>query len=400
MKILHTSDWHIGQRLYNNYRDEEHQLFFDWLVAKIDELKIDLLIVSGDIFDVAFPSNQALKLYYQTLNKISASYCKNVIITGGNHDSVSTLNAPKEILNFLNIHIIGGVSGVPEDEIIEIKNENGQVEVVVCAVPFLRDSDIRNAVAGESFDDKIMAVKEGISKHYRELSSLTRKYKEKNIPVIATGHLYTNGAVNSDSERDIYIGNLGSLSSENILYEFDYLALGHIHRPQRVAKNDFIRYSGSPIPLSFSEQNDKKSLVLLNISAKAKNIELIEVPLFRKLLSVKGDFSSVKEKLKTYESETKLTDWAEVLIEEQAIDLSIRNEFEKLKITIEQIEVLKYNVSFAEEIKEITNFYHQQKNIADIEVTEVFENMLSEQNIANKKDLTLLFKELMNTIED
>jgi len=399
MKILHSSDWHIGQRLYTNYRDEEHELFFDWLIEQINTHNIDLLIVAGDIFDVAFPSNQALKLYYQTLTRIASSHCKDIIITGGNHDSVSTLNAPKEILNFLNIHIVGGATENIEDEIIEIR-ENEKTQLVVCAVPFLRDSDIRKSISGESFEAKTNAIKEGITNHYMQLSELTQKYKDENIPVIATGHLYTSGASTSDSEREIYIGNLGNITSENLLFFFDYLALGHIHRPQIVGKNESIRYSGSPIPLSFSEQNDKKSVVLLRLSAKAKNIEWLEVPQFRKLISIKGNYNDVKDKLQNYESSGKLVDWAEVSIFEEVTDLSIRSDFEKFKADLKHIEILKYNISFAEELKEIHHFFDESQSIQDIDVEEVFDKMLEDLQIINKEDLKLSFKELLLMIND
>jgi len=399
MKVLHTSDWHIGQRLYTNFRDEEHSLFFDWLIEQINVQKVDLLIVSGDIFDVAFPSNQALKLYYKALYQISTSYCKNIIIVGGNHDSPSTLGAPKEILQFLNIHIVGGISDDLLQQIIEIKIDE-KVELVVCAVPFLRDSDIRKSTEGESYEDKTISIKAGISNHYKALSELTQIYKQQNIPVIATGHLFATGVSKSDSEREIYIGNLGSVEAENILFSFDYLALGHIHKPQKVAKNEFIRYSGSLIPLSFSEQNDSKCVLLLDISRNSKTIESLEVPQFRKLVSLKGSFLEVRSRLLDYTNSSQLTDWLEIYIHEDKINHAINLAFEELKADLKHIEILKFNISFAEQLTEITSFFDQSKSIADIDVLDVFQNMMQEQQVADKEELTLIFKELVEQIEN
>ncbi len=152
--------------------------------------------------------------------------------------------------------------------------------------------------------------------------------------------------------------------------------------------------------MSFSEQKDKKSLVLLEISAKAKKVELLEIPQFRKLLSIKGNFEEVKEKLTNYQSDSQLIDWAEVHIHQEETDLSIRNEFENLKTVIKNVELLKYNISFAEHLKEITSHFDESKSIADIEITDVFDKMLEEQQIQGKEELKLIFKELVETIED
>ncbi|RLB87890.1 MAG: exonuclease sbcCD subunit D, partial [Deltaproteobacteria bacterium] len=154
MKILHTSDWHLGRTLYGRKRYEEFEAFLSWLAETIQKNEIDSLLVAGDVFDNSIPSNRAQGLYYRFLCRVAASSCRHVVIVAGNHDSPSFLNAPKELLRVLDIHVIGSASEAMEDEVLVLRNEQDEPELIVCAVPYLRDRDIRMAEAGESVDDK------------------------------------------------------------------------------------------------------------------------------------------------------------------------------------------------------------------------------------------------------
>ncbi|HSI89927.1 MAG TPA: exonuclease SbcCD subunit D C-terminal domain-containing protein [Adhaeribacter sp.] len=317
MKVLHTSDWHLGKRLLHHERTQEHQHFLDWLLQVIRIEKIDLLLVAGDIFDTGAPSNTALKQYYDFLRALHHTNCRNVIITGGNHDSISTLNAPRELLKFFNIHVIGGVPADIKDEIIPLKNAAGETELVVCAVPFLRDKDVRLSVAGETAEEREQRIKDGICNHYKALVPLIQEYKTAGIPVIATGHLFAAGSSTSDSEKEIHVGNLGQICGDQFPAEFDYVALGHLHRPQTVGGFSHIRYSGSPIPLSFSETDDRKSILVLNFETQ-KLSSLIEVPVprQRRLIRFKGSLEKVQVHMLAFEnSDCPLPAWAEVQVE-------------------------------------------------------------------------------------
>ena len=396
MKILHTSDWHLGHKLYSNFREEEHEIFFDWLVDTINNEKIDVLLVAGDIFDVAFPSNQALTLYYKSLTRIAASYCKHVVIIGGNHDSVSTLNAPREILHYLNISIVGGALSNPDEEIIEIK-ENGTTQLVVCAVPFLRDNDLRASVSGQTYAEKTQALRDGIKKHYAGLAEKTNFFKENNIPVIAMGHLFATGALTSDSERDIYIGNLGNVSATDIQNHFDYLALGHIHRPQMVGGKEEVRYSGSPIPLSFSEKNDNKQVVIIEFNNKQKNIKLLDIPLSRKLILIKGTFDEVAFQLKNFQKESKLKAWAEIIVEEEKHIPENKQKLDKLIAQSKNPEVLKYSFrSLSENIEK--EGIEENIQLSDLKITEVFYHLLSEKNIEKDDEMEAALLELIENL--
>lgn len=320
MKVLHTADWHLGKKLELCERTEEHQHFLDWLIEKLNSECIDVLIIAGDIFDTGTPPNSALEQYYRFLRKVKNTCCREVIIIGGNHDSISTLNAPKELLKYFNVHIVGGVPDVFTDQIIPIIDHSGKIELVVCAVPFLRDRDIRLSVAGETAEEREVRIKKGIADHYHNFKEHITSFKGEDIPVIATGHLFAAGVSTSDSEKEIHVGNLGKVGSDHFPIEFNYVALGHIHRPQIVNRMNHIRYSGSPIPLSFSENDDKKQVVIIEFkNGDIIKLEEHEVPCSRRLIRVKGDLDGVKSKImRLPENDFRFPAWVEVQVETEA----------------------------------------------------------------------------------
>ena len=170
MKILHTSDWHLGRSLYGRKRYEEFSAFLDWLAQTIEDEKVDALLVAGDVFDTSTPSNRAQELYYRFLCRVAASCCRHVVVIAGNHDSPSFLNAPKELLRALNVYVVGSMTDDLADEVIPLldcglQNEdsktggntseiNIQKSVIICAVPYLRDKDLRTVEPGETMADK------------------------------------------------------------------------------------------------------------------------------------------------------------------------------------------------------------------------------------------------------
>ncbi|MCG6538305.1 MAG: exonuclease subunit SbcD, partial [Syntrophales bacterium LBB04] len=196
MKILHTSDWHIGRALYNRKRYDECKAFLDWLADLIESEHIDVLLVAGDVFDNSTPSNRAQELYYRFLCRVAAAANRHVVVTAGNHDSPSFLNAPKELLRFLNVHVVGCASDSPADELIMLSGPDQEASLIVCAIPYLRDRDIRTAAAGQSVEDKERKIIEGIRAHYRlvcDAAERKRALLKKPIPIIAMGHLFASG---------------------------------------------------------------------------------------------------------------------------------------------------------------------------------------------------------------
>ncbi|MEN6328006.1 MAG: exonuclease subunit SbcD [Syntrophomonas sp.] len=178
MKIIHTSDWHIGRSLYGRKRYDEFEAFLNWLAEYIKSEEIEVLLVSGDIFDNIAPSNRAQELYYQFLCNVVGSHCRHVVVTGGNHDSPSFLNAPREVLRFLNVNVIGCMSESATDEVLVLSDKQGEPELIICAVPYLRDRDVRRAEAGESYEEKGRKLVEGIRSHYAAVCEKAERIKQ------------------------------------------------------------------------------------------------------------------------------------------------------------------------------------------------------------------------------
>ena len=145
MNILHTSDWHLGRTLYGRRRQEEFAAFLDWLLGCISTYNIDVLIVAGDIFDTSTPGTAAQELYYRFLARVGSTGCRHVVIIGGNHDSPSFLDAPAGLLRALDVHVVGQACTEPVDQVLLLHDDLGEPQLLVCAVPYLRDRDIRQA---------------------------------------------------------------------------------------------------------------------------------------------------------------------------------------------------------------------------------------------------------------
>ncbi|MCG3879341.1 exonuclease SbcCD subunit D C-terminal domain-containing protein [Psychrobacter sp. Ps6] len=276
LKILHTSDWHLGRRLYGRLRYDEFEAFLQWLENTISTQQVDILIVAGDVFDTMTPSNKAQALYYEFLGKVSRSCCQHVVIVAGNHDSPTFLDAPSNVLKFLNVHVIGTACDDLEDEVLVLGDDDNNPHCIIAAVPYLRDRDVRSSSAGESADSKDANVIKGIRAHYDAVASIAKgqqeeliKNHQRHIPIIATGHLFAAGGKTTDDDgvRDLYVGSLGKISADMFDEGFDYVALGHLHVPQRVGGRESIRYSGSPIAMGFGEAKQQKQVLLVQFGA-------------------------------------------------------------------------------------------------------------------------------------
>jgi len=302
MRVLHTSDWHIGRTLYGRKRYEEFESFLTWLAETIQQNRIDALLVSGDVFDTSAPSNRAQELYYRFLCRVAASVCRHVVVVAGNHDSPSFLNAPKELLKALDVHVVGSSTENTEDEVLVLRNEQDAPELIVCAVPYLRDRDIRVAEAGESVEDKERKMIEGIRNHYATVAALAEQKREElgaDIPIVGTGHLFTAGGqtVDGDGVRELYVGSLAHVTAGIFPASFDYLALGHLHMPQKVNGSETIRYSGSPLPMGFGEAKQQKSVCQVEFHSTAASVQLIDVPVFQELECVTGDWDAISSRI-------------------------------------------------------------------------------------------------------
>lgn len=298
--ILHTSDWHLGHQLCRRHRDEEFEYFLHWLGDTIAEKQVNHIIIAGDIFDTGAPAPTAQRLYYEFLARANQAGVRSITITAGNHDSPLFLTAAGSLLKALRINVIGAASDNVDDEIILLPDRNGEPEAIVCAVPYLRERDARKAVPGESIEDKERSLAAGISEHYRIIAlkaEALRREIGRDIPIIATGHLFTTGAVTGDGVRELYIGALGRLPHSIFPPIFDYVALGHIHKPQKVGASETIRYSGSPLPMSFAEAGQAKSSVLVHFDGHSARVEILQTPQFRKFQTLRGSRETLLQEL-------------------------------------------------------------------------------------------------------
>ena len=399
MKILHTADWHIGKVLHKHELREELMLFFDWLIDTIGKESIDVLLVSGDVFDLANPAVKDRELYYQFLSRL-LKYDIQVIITGGNHDAVGLLNAPQKILQHLNISIIGGATDNIEDELIPAIGSDGNIELIVAAVPFLRDRNLRNKNTDNQYKNRIEAIRDGIRSHYTQLLDLCLS-KYPNIPAIAMGHLYASGSITSESERDIHIGNAAAVDSAIFSENFSYVALGHIHRPQIVGNNPYIRYSGSPIALSFSERKDTKSVIIINVeNGTATEPQILTVPKYRELFKIKGTEQEVIEVLKDFKPEYDLPSFVELDVIEEKFNPLILSRVDSLVAQYDNndsFKILKSRVTFREGGKDTSELFSEGTNIDDITPLDVFDKLLEQRNvdIQNIQVLQDAFRELL-----
>ena len=396
MRVLHTSDWHIGRTLYGRKRYEEFEAFLTWLADTIQQNEINALLVAGDVFDTSAPSNRAQELYYRFLCRVAASPCQHVVIVAGNHDSPSFLNAPKDLLRVLDVHVIGSASEAPDEEVLVLCNEQDAPELIVCAVPYLRDRDIRVAEAGESVEDKERKLIDGIRNHYATvaaLAELKRKELRADIPIVGMGHLFTVGGqtVDGDGVRELYFGSLAHVTAGIFPACFNYMALGHLHVPQKVNGSKTIRYSGSPLPMGFGEAKQQKSVCQVAFSlnqghSTEVSVQLIDVPVFQKLDRLKGDWEGISSRILEL-SATGSKGWLEVIYEGDEVigDLCERLE---AAITGTQMEILR--VKNNRIIDRVLGQVHEEETLGDLNVNEVFERCLTVHEVPEDQWLGLL----------
>lgn len=408
IKLLHTSDWHIGRSLYGQHRYQEFEAFLDWMIDTLKQEAVDLLLIAGDIFDTTTPSNRAQNLYYRFLHQATQTPCRHIIITAGNHDSPSFLEAPKALLNQLNVQVIGQMSDELAEEVILLNNPQGEPELLVCAVPYLRDKDIRQVDVGEDTADKARKQIAGIRDHYAQVVQLAEEKREqlgRAIPIVATGHLFTAGGQTSDGDgvRDLYVGSLAYVTAEVFPSAIDYLALGHLHRPQLVNQCETMRYSGSPLAMSFGEAKEQKSLCLVTLEPQKDarpivSVELLKIPTFQPLERLTGDLpyllAGIAELAKQASSA-----WLELIYTGDELIADLREPLEasvaKTQLTLVRI---KNNRILAHYATQST----PNASLDDLSLIEVFNHCLTANAIpeAQQAELRDTYQEVINALNE
>ena len=280
MRLLHTSDWHLGQNFFGFSRHYEHQQFLDWLLLTLVEQQIDVLLIAGDVFDTANAPASAQQQLYQFLcaAKLNTPHLQ-VVIIAGNHDSPTRLEVPMPFLSAFDMVVIGQVTRQHqqidvERMVIPLKNRQGEVKAWCLAIPFLRPSDVPKV------DNAKDAYLEGIAALYQQATDCALDKRETGQAIIAMGHCHMLGSqVSEDSERKLVMGGIESLSSAIFAPEISYVALGHLHLAQKVGGDDRVRYSGTPLPMSFSEEHYQHSIRVIELDHDAiKSATSILIP--------------------------------------------------------------------------------------------------------------------------
>jgi len=425
MKILHTSDWHLGQHFMGKSRRDEHKAFIVWLLALVDSESIDAVIIAGDIFDTGSPPSYAREMYHQLVLDMKARECQLVIVAG-NHDSVSMLNESKSLLSYLDTQVSSQANlDDLESHVIPLNDKNGEVSAWVCAVPYLRPKDVMKSAAGQSEQDKKLGLLQHIGDFYQQVFDLAcekNKTLKQPVPIIGTGHLTAMGGQVSESVRDLYVGTLEALPT-SVFPKFDYLALGHIHRAQAITKDGRFRYSGSPIPLSFDELGRDKSLVVIDTSAfgdqalamdlfdeRQEPIQLHTIPTFQPMQSLKGNLKDVLKQiagLPLTESKTKdcfflegKSLWLEVTV---IADEYLSDVHKRLVEAIEgkPIELLRVMRKSAVETKR--DAFESRQTLSELTVKDVFEKSLQGNADIDEEEsviLTNLFNHCLIEMEE
>lgn len=296
MRVLHTSDWHLGQTLHEASREYEHGRFLAWLLDTLQTERADALLVSGDVFESANPPPAAQRAYYDFLAECRRRLPQlDIVVIAGNHDSPGRIDAPRSLLRFLHIAAVGVLprreDGAIDAErvLVPLHRSDGSIGAWVLAVPFLRRGDLPplpvNEEEGEGAEpDPGRRLCAGVRAVYAEVHAAARGKRRPGQALIALGHMFLDGGrVSEQSERPIQVGHLGPQALPLDVFPADlaYVGIGHLHLPQAIGGFRHLRYAGSPIPLSLTEKDYPHQVLLLEFDgAELRELRELHVPRF------------------------------------------------------------------------------------------------------------------------
>ncbi|WP_333918587.1 exonuclease subunit SbcD [Vibrio crassostreae] len=407
MKILHTSDWHLGQNFYNKSRKNEHERFLQWLLEQVTEHDIDAIIVAGDIFDTSTPPSYAREMYNKFVVDSNKIGCQLVLL-GGNHDSVSVLKETQQLLKYMGADVIPNTNEDHATQVVELKGNNGDVEALVCAIPFIRPRDVLTSQAGVTGVARQKQLGDAIKQHYQSVYDAAVEKRatfenSEHMPIIATGHLTAMGVQQSDSVRDIYVGNLDGFAADGFP-DADYIALGHIHRPQVVAKREYIRYCGSPIPLSFDELKSQKQVCVVEFVEGVRTISQLAVPTFQPLAEIKGDLSEIESQLNQYIGlDGELSVWLSIEVQAQDYLSDLQ---ERMRTLTEGLNVEVLQLRRARERRNQALEQESAETLSELSPMDVFskrialEEFETDSEKARLERMTMKFKQVMLEVSE
>ena len=394
MRILHTSDWHLGQHFMGKSRQAEHQALIAWLLTEVEKQAVDAVLIAGDIFDSGTPPSYARELYSQLVVRLHEAGVA-LLLLGGNHDSVATLGESRELLVRLGATVVAAASVDAAAQVVVLPLRNGEPGCIVCAIPFIRPRDVLQSQAGQSAEDKQLSLQTAIQAHYNDVftaasacqAELTSQLGRK-LPLLATGHLTTVGASTSESVREIYVGALEAFPT-TAFPPADYIALGHIHRPQKVGGLEHIRYSGSPLPLSFDEAKQQKEVLLVDLNADGlQTVTALPVPRFQGLASITGNLATLAGPIGaaaaegTFERPT----WLEVTVAEDDYLADLPARIEALTAGW-PVEVLRIRRQRGNAVASLLT--EAQETLDELSPHEVFARRLQQEELSDEQQLAL-----------
>lgn len=339
LKLLHTSDWHLGKKLFKKERSQEHQMFLDWLLDTIKEQSIDVLLIAGDIFDSPTPPNSALKMYYDFLAAVAKFECL-VYLISGNHDSAGLLESTDAILHEKNINVSTKLHEDYSKHCVQILNKDKTESIRLKTLPYFRSHEILQWTSTYYDLSKL-----GFEERIKAISATLKKFLDFWPPDLVDGpcilmshHLFGN-FLEAGSEQSLSLSGLDSIPVE-LLKEFDYVALGHIHKTQYIRKNPPVLYPGSPLPMRFSESNNK-SISIIKVQSQEITHELISIPVFKPLIQARCHSDNIKNCIDELKEQHKDHCYLELLID---MDGPMAGTIDQVRSLLEHssIELLSY----------------------------------------------------------
>jgi exonuclease SbcD len=406
MKILHTADWHIGQLFHEYDRTYEHQQFLNWLVDTLQTEQIDVLLISGDVFDISNPSASSIKMFYSFLNKATrVNPDLQIIITAGNHDSASRLEAPKPLLESSNVHIIGLVEKDAEGNIdyqkllVPIHDDSKNVKIWCLAIPFLRMGDYPTILNCAN------PYTEGVTALYKDAFEYASLKKQDGQTIIAMGHLHTHQAEVSDLDKTerLIMGGVECIPATAFHQDIKYVALGHIHKAQRIGGKEHIRYSGSPLPMSFSELNYKHQVIVFELDEEISELKSIEIPLSVPLQRIPQtplplhEVIGLLDNLPIIDNDLQTVPFLEVRILLDGPEPALRHKVE-MALSGKRVRLAKIDVKYLASTLQAPEFITPDE-LSELQPIDVFGKVYrSRYNIDVPNDILQLFKQVAEEV--
>lgn len=408
MRILHTSDWHLGQHFMGHSRQAEHQVLIDWLLIQTQTHAVDAVLIAGDIFDTGAPPSYARELYNQLIVGLHDSGVA-LLLLAGNHDSVSVLDESRELLGYLGTQVISSTGDDAQHVItLPLRATPKAPGCIVCALPFIRPRDVQQSQAGQSAQDKQQALQTAIAATYQRVYAAAQQKQAElqastgqHLPIIATGHLTTVGASSNESVREIYVGALEAFPT-NAFPPASYIALGHIHKPQLVGGLEHIRYSGSPIALGFDEARQTKQVLLVDVNADGlQTVTALPVPVFQPMASITGTLAQMPELLKSASAQARnsLPVWLEVTVQEDdyLADLTARVQVMAESLPVEILRIKRQRGTAAAQLGS-----EARESLDELSPLDVFERRLAQESLEPplQAALTERYRQVLHSLSD